>query len=197
MDWWDWWDNLQPGQGALLGGLAVLVAGILAFTTGWFERRATQRRFHYEEVRRVYSDALKLASEVSNLHLILATDEQREDRLTANSAKFAAMMGDLDLIGDYETAQLLARYLFQELMHGLTSRNSEAVAPREPGYITNTQVMQQVRKALARYVPYSSHHARTLRKPITSKGEDVQRILEERATTPAPEDNSGPGASNG
>jgi len=48
-------------------------------------------------VRRVYSDALKLASEVGNLHIILAKDEQRQARLTTNSAKFAALMGDLDL----------------------------------------------------------------------------------------------------
>ena len=52
-------ENLTPGQGTLLGGLAVLVAGIAAFSTGWFDRRAEQRRFHYEEMKQVYIDAIK------------------------------------------------------------------------------------------------------------------------------------------
>lgn len=48
-----WWDNLQPGQGALLASLIVFAAGVVAFGTGALNRRAEQRRFHYEEMKRV------------------------------------------------------------------------------------------------------------------------------------------------
>jgi len=43
--WFDVWHNLSPGQGTLLGGAFVLLAGIIAFGTGALERRSNRSAF--------------------------------------------------------------------------------------------------------------------------------------------------------
>lgn len=72
----DWWHNLQPGQGALLGGVFVLTAGILAFGTGFLERWRAQRIYHYEEVKRTYVDALAAANEFRALATLPANERK-------------------------------------------------------------------------------------------------------------------------
>ena len=44
-----WWETLTAGQGTLLGAMFVVLAAVIAFSTGWLDRRIEQRRFHYNE----------------------------------------------------------------------------------------------------------------------------------------------------
>jgi hypothetical protein len=169
----EWWQHLTPGQGTLLGGLAVLAAGILAFSTGWFERRSQQRRFHYEEVKERYSAALRLANEVSIL-LVLgarATGDEVKQRLERNIGQLAVVTGDIDLIGDYEIAQLLSKFLFQECIYGMESLRQGEPTKRDESRITSEEVLSRLRLALSRYVPYNSHHARALRRQLPLKSD--------------------------
>ena len=45
--WIDFWHGLTPGQGTLLGGAFVVLAGVIAFSTGAIDRRSQHKRFHY------------------------------------------------------------------------------------------------------------------------------------------------------
>jgi len=164
------------------------LTALIAFSTGWYDRRARQRTYHYEEVKRVYSDALRIAGEVSVIHLLAIRSDQDEllKVVTANTSRIASTLGDIDLVGDYKTGQLLSKYVFQELMAGLT----RTAAVRETGLlanppvdnkIENVVVMQQVRRTLSRYVPFWSHHARLLRKPMPRDLAGALKVFEQQA----------------
>ena len=78
-----WWETLTAGQGTLLGAMFVVLAAVIAFSTGWLDRRIEQRRFHYNEVKAVYAEALELAyffsaadqwSELDDKHVMAAVE---------------------------------------------------------------------------------------------------------------------------
>ncbi len=65
--WFNVWQHLTPGQGTLLGGAFVLFAGIAAFGTGALERRSQHMRFHYEEMKTLYAEALRIGRDLEVL----------------------------------------------------------------------------------------------------------------------------------
>ena len=64
--WIDFWHNLTPGQGTLLGGAFVVLAGIIAFSTGALDRRSQHKRFHYEEMKTLYAEALRIGRDLES-----------------------------------------------------------------------------------------------------------------------------------
>ena len=59
-EWISLWHSVTPGQGTLLGGAFVVLAGVLAFSTGALDRRSEHKRFHYEEMKTLYAEALSI-----------------------------------------------------------------------------------------------------------------------------------------
>ena len=62
--WLDAWHSLTPGQGTILGGAFVLTAGIIAFGTGALDRRSEAKRYHYEEMKTLYAEALRIGRDL-------------------------------------------------------------------------------------------------------------------------------------
>ena len=58
--WIDFWHGLTPGQGTLLGGAFVVFAGVIAFSTGAMDRRSQHKHFHYQEMKTLYAEALRI-----------------------------------------------------------------------------------------------------------------------------------------
>ena len=75
--WIDFWHNLTPGQGTILGGAFVVFAGIIAFSTGALDRRSHHKRFHYEEMKTLYADALRIGRDLEILKALPAGNSQR------------------------------------------------------------------------------------------------------------------------
>ena len=171
----DWWEHLTPGQGTLLGGLAVLSAGILAFSNGWFERRAMQRRFHYDEMKQIYIDAIKYAMQLN------VTGVPRQDVAELRDAMLK-INTELYMIADWRTAAVLNQSS-REASDSARSKAAnpagevEAEAETEAEADAETEsnsekplhfadVLEQVRKDLAQYVPRHSQRARALRESV-------------------------------
>jgi hypothetical protein len=175
-NWIDVWHNLTQGQATLLGGLAVLLAALVAFSTGWFDRRIKMLRYHYEDVKAVYAEALELAYFFSTADHWQELDEERVkvavNRLYGVSARMA-------LTGKARSADMLLKFanqqsdapIFRSALEraGLKAFAQALRSPNvlKPGPITYADVEQQLRRELATYLPFTDwRYRRTLRKRI-------------------------------
>jgi hypothetical protein len=158
-----WWEHLTSGQGTLLGGIFVVIAGVLAFANGWRDRRAAERRFHYTETKRVY---------VKALHYTVAIALQSERM--AGGGKGAAPnidvedmlmnMSEVALTGDYETSELLVRFMMEKVLGQQSASPRDRLPRTEP--IKGGEVIEKIRHNLAQYVPRTTRYGRSLRMPI-------------------------------
>jgi hypothetical protein len=73
----DLWHNVTPAQGTILGGTTVLIAGIIAFGTGSLNRRSEAKRFHYEEMKTLYAQALRIARDLDLLKAVPPEDREK------------------------------------------------------------------------------------------------------------------------
>ena len=99
-----WWETLTAGQGTLLGAMFVVLAAVIAFSTGWLDRRIQQRRFHYNEVKAVYAEALELA------YFFSAADQWSElddKRVMAAVERLFRVSGVLALTGKTDSVEML------------------------------------------------------------------------------------------
>jgi hypothetical protein len=94
--WFDVWHSLTPGQGTLLGGAFVLVAGIISFGTGSLDRRSQQKRFHYEEIKRLYAEALRVGRDLEILKAL--PPEIRREVLTEKADAIDRLGGALPYV---------------------------------------------------------------------------------------------------
>jgi hypothetical protein len=152
-----WWEHLTAGQGTLLGGIFVVIAGMLAFANGWRDRRAKERRFHYTETKRVYAKAL---------HYTVLTRVQRELKgvrpVTIDAEEMLMALTEVTLTGDYETSELLARFVMEQSMGGQTASVRDRLPRTQP--IRGGEVIEAVRHELAQYIPRTTRYGRSLRK---------------------------------
>ena len=81
--WFNIWHNLTPAQGTIIGGAFVLCAGIIAFGTGALERRSRHMRLHYQEMKTLYAEALKIGRDFEVIKALPPDD--RGPILTENS----------------------------------------------------------------------------------------------------------------
>ena len=92
--WFDAWHSLTPAQGTILGGVFVLLAGIVAFGTGALNRRSEAKRFHYEEMKALYSQALRIGRDLGASQGASSTrsqlDTHRKSRCDAASDQRAS-----------------------------------------------------------------------------------------------------------
>ena len=110
--WTEFWHNLTPGQGTLLGGAFVVLAGIIAFSTGGLDRRSQHKRFHYEEMKTLYAQALSVGRDLEVLKAL--PPEIRAEVLTDKADAIDRVISELALTGDYQTADLAIAYAYQQ-----------------------------------------------------------------------------------
>jgi hypothetical protein len=191
MNWLvDLWHNMTPAQGTLLGGTTVLFAGIIAFGTGSLNRRSESKRFHYEEMKTLYAEALRIGRDLELLKAV--PPEDREKVLPAKIDAMQQAISELALTGDYQTAELAIAYMYQQsvqLAHwtrdvesdtglpdqlekwldNLTDEERAALREYRDVNINRRDVVQAVRKELALYVGAWSRHRHALRKTIEAE----------------------------
>ncbi|OBI19008.1 hypothetical protein A5712_20420 [Mycobacterium sp. E2327] len=187
--WTDWWHNITPGQGTLLGGAFVVLAGVLAFGTGSLDRRSQHKRFHYEEMKTLYAEALRIGRDLEILKAL--PPDARREALAEKAEAIDRVISELALTGNYQTADLAIAYAYQQSVQlgewvrqietdeGLTGRldmwldnmpedQREALKAYENIKINRRDVVQAARKELGLYVPVLSRYRRALRETLKS-----------------------------
>jgi hypothetical protein len=188
--WVDVWHNLTPGQGGVLGGAFVLVAGIVAFGTGAFDRRSQHKRFHYEEMKTLYAEALRIGRDLEVLKAL-----PREDRrkiLTEKADAIDRVISELALTGNYQTADLAIAYAYQQSVQlaewvreigsdvdwtdqvqkwldNMPDEQRAALKEYENAKVNRRDVVQAIREELGLYVPAWSRYRRALRGTIQAE----------------------------
>jgi len=186
----NFWHSLSPGQGTLLGGAFVVLAGIIAFSTGALDRRSEHKRFHYEEMKTLYAEALRIGRDLEILKAL--PPEVRREVLTEKAEAIDRVISELALTGNYQTADLAIAYAYQQSVQlgewvrqveadgGLTERievwldnmpddQRAALKSYENASVNRRDVVQAVRKELGLYVPVWSRYRRALRDSIKAQ----------------------------
>ena len=188
--WFDIWHNLTGGQGTVLGGAFVLVAGVISFGTGSLDRRSQQKRYHYQEIKALYAEALRVGRDLEVLKAL--PPEVRREVLTEKADAIDRVISDLALTGNYQTAGLVIAYAYQqsvqlaewvrqtEVDNGFADRidtwldnmpeqQRAALKKYENVEVSRRDVVQAARMELGLYVPVWSRHRRVLREAIKTE----------------------------
>ena len=188
--WFDIWHNLTGGQGTVLGGAFVLVAGVISFGTGSLDRRSQQKRFHYEEMKTLYAEALRVGRDLEVLKAL--PPEVRREVLTEKADAVDRVISELALTGNYQTADLAIAYAYQQSVqlgewvkrveadNGVADRIDKwldnmpeeqraALRKYENAAVDRRDVVQAARRELGLYVPVWSRHRRVLRGAIKTE----------------------------
>lgn len=188
--WFDIWHNLTGGQGTVLGGAFVLVAGVISFGTGSLDRRSQQKRFHYEEMKTLYAEALRVGRDLEVLKAL--PPEVRREVLTEKADAVDRVISELALTGNYQTADLAIAYAYQQSVqlgewvrrveadNGFANRidmwldnmpeeQRTALRKYENAAVDRRDVVQAARRELGLYVPLWSRYRRVLRGAIKTE----------------------------
>ena len=188
--WFDIWHSLTGGQGTVLGGAFVLVAGVISFGTGSLDRRSQQKRFHYEEMKTLYAEALRVGRDLEVLKAL--PPEVRREVLTEKADAIDRVISELALTGNYQTADLAIAYAYQQSVqlgewvkrveadNGVADRIDKwldnmpeeqraALRKYENAAVDRRDVVQAARRELGLYVPVWSRHRRVLRGAIKTE----------------------------
>src|ERR1700758_1280706 len=189
--WINFWHGLTPGQGTLLGGAFVVLAGITAFSTGAMDRRSQHKRFHYQEMKTLYAEALRIGRDLEILKLL--PPDIRRGVLTEKAEAIDRVISELALTGNYQTADLAIAYAYQQSVqlgewvrqveaddNGFANRidrwldnmpehQRAALKKYENVDVNRRDVVQAARTELGQYVPVWSRHRRVLRAAIKAE----------------------------
>ena len=186
-EWISLWHNVTPGQGTLLGGAFVVLAGVIAFSTGALDRRSEHKRFHYEEMKTLYAEALSIGRDLELLKAL--PPDLRKEVMKEKAEAIDRVISQLALTGNYQTANLAIAYAYQqsvqlaewirqiELDAGVTDRirmwldnlpdeHRVALQKYETAKVDRRDVVQGARKELGLYVPVWSRYRRALRETV-------------------------------
>jgi hypothetical protein len=165
----------------------VVLAGILAFSTGALDRRSEHKRFHYEEMKTLYAEASRIGRDLE-LFKALPPDLRREV-MTDKAEAIDRVISQLALTGNYQTADLAIAYAYQQSVQlgewirqvesdvGVTDRiqmwleylpDEQRIALQryETVKVDRRDVVQAARKELGLYVPVWSRCRRALRETV-------------------------------
>src|SRR6201982_2267776 len=150
-EWISLWHNVTPGQGTLLGGAFVVLAGVIAFSTGALDRRSEHKRFHYEEMKTLYAEALRVGRDLEVLKAL--PPEVRREVLTEKADAVDRVISELALTGNYQTADLAIAYTYQQSVQlaewGRQTEVDNGFAARIDKWLDN--MPEQQRAALKKY----------------------------------------------
>src|ERR1700758_1419965 len=186
-EWISLWHNVTPGQGTLLGGAFVVLAGIIAFSTGALDRRSEHKRFHYEEMKTLYAEALSIGRDLELLKAL--PPDLRKEVMKDKAEAIDRVISQLALTGNYQTANLAIAYAYQqsvqlgewirqiELDAGVTDRiqmwldklpdeQRAALQKYERAKVDRRDGVQAARQELGLYVPVWSRYRRALRETV-------------------------------
>jgi tRNA nucleotidyltransferase/poly(A) polymerase len=186
----DLWHNITPGQGTLVGGAFVVLAGIIAFSTGSLDRRSQHKRFHYEEMKTLYADALRVGRDLEVLKAL--PPEIRREVLTEKTDAIDRVISELALTGNHQTADLAIAYAYQQSVQlaewvrqietneaatgriqlwldNLPEGQRAALKNYENVNVDRRDVVQAARKELGLYVPVWSRYRRMLRETLKTQ----------------------------
>ena len=192
MNWLlDLWNGLTAPQATILGGTTVLLAGIIAFGTGSLNRRSEAKRFHYNEMKTLYAEALRIGRDMELLKAV--PPDAREKLLTETIPAMQRVISELALTGNYQTADVAIAYMYQQAVElvgwtrdmegdvgtlpdqlqkwvdSLTDQERAALRKYHDVNINRRDVVQAARKELAFYVAVWSRHRVVLRKEIKAE----------------------------
>ncbi|MEE6136535.1 hypothetical protein SKC41_09330 [Mycobacterium sp. 050128] len=188
--WIDFWHNLTPGQGTLLGGAFVLCAGVTAFSTGALDRRSEHKRFHYEEMKTLYVDALRIGRDLEIVKAL--PPEVRREVLVDKADAIDRVISELAVTGNFQTADIAIAYAYQQSVQlgewvrqvegdggataqiqkwldTLPEQHRAALQIYEEVTVNRRDVVQAVRKELGLYVPVLSRYRRALRETLRAE----------------------------
>ncbi|MEE3065270.1 MAG: hypothetical protein VYA67_15165 [Actinomycetota bacterium] len=188
--WIDFWHNLTPGQGTLLGGAFVLCAGVIAFSTGALDRRSQHQRFHYEEMKTLYVDALRIGRDLEIVKAL--PPETRREVLVDKADAIDRVISELAVTGNFQTADIAIAYAYQQSVQlgewvrqvegdgaataqlqkwldTLPEQHRAALQIYEEVTVNRRDVVQAVRQELALYVPVLSRYRRALRETLRAE----------------------------
>ena len=171
-------------------GAFVLLAGVIAFGTGALERRSKHKRFHYEEMKTLYAQALTIGRDLELLKALPPDD--RRKILTEKADAMDRVISELALTGSYPTADLAIAYTYQQSVQlaqwarqverdvgwpdqfqkwfdNMTEEERTALKKYANAKINRRDVVQAAREELALYVPVWSRHRRVLQQTIKVK----------------------------
>ncbi len=183
----DIWHNLSGGQGTVLGGAFVLLAGLISFGAGSLDRRSQQKRFHYAEMKALYAEALRVGRDLEVLKAL--PPEVRREVLTDKADAIDRVISELALTGNYQTADLAIAYAYQQLvqlgewvrqtesgnafteridkwLNNMPEHQRDSLKKYENVQVNRRDVVQAARTELGLYVPVWSRHRRVLRSAI-------------------------------
>jgi hypothetical protein len=186
-DWLDLWRNLTSGQGTLLGGAFVLCAGFMTFGTGALDRRSRAKRLFYEEMKALYSEALRIGRDLELLKAV--PPEGREKIITEKVDAMQKVISELALTGNYQTAHIAIAYTYQQSVQlatwsrdvdddigwpaqfrkwldNMTDEDLTALKEYRHVRIDRRDVVEALRGELALYVPRGSRYRRVMRRRI-------------------------------
>jgi hypothetical protein len=186
-DWLDLWRNLTSGQGTLLGGAFVLCAGFMTFGTGALDRRSRAKRLFYEEMKALYSEALRIGRDLELLKAV--PPEGREKIITEKVDAMQKVISELALTGNYQTAHIAIAYTYQQSVQlatwsrdvdddigwpaqfrkwldNMTDEDLTALKEYRHVRIDRRDVVEALRSELALYVPRGSRYRRVMRRRI-------------------------------
>lgn len=189
-EWIAFWHNLTPGQGTLMGGAFVVLAGVIAFGTGALDRRSEHKRFHYAEMKALYAEALRIGRDLEILKPL--PPEVRREVLTEKAEAIDRVISELALTGNYRTADLAIAYAYQQSVQlgewvrqveadqsvterlqvwldNMPEEQRAALKSYEDTRVNRRDVVQAVRKELGLYVPVWSRYRRALRDSIKGR----------------------------
>ena len=187
--WTELWHNITPGQGTLLGGAFVVLAGVIAFGTGSLDRRSQHKRFHYEEMKALYAEALRIGRDLEILKAL--PPDMRREVLTEKADAIDRVISELALTGNFKTADLAIGYAYQQSvqlgewirqvegdgateqiqkwLNNMPEEHRVALQTYEDVKVLRRDVVQAVRKELGLYVPLWSRYRRALRDSIKTQ----------------------------
>jgi hypothetical protein len=186
-DWLDLWRNLTSGQGTLLGGAFVLCAGFMTFGTGALDRRSRAKRLFYEEMKALYTEALRIGRDLELLKAV--PPEGREKIITEKVDAMQKVISELALTGNYQTAHIAIAYTYQQSVQlatwsrdvdddigwpaqfrkwldNMTDEDLTALKEYRHVRIDRRDVVEALRGELALYVPRGSRYRRVMRRRI-------------------------------
>jgi hypothetical protein len=189
-DWINFWHGLTPGQGTLLGGAFVVFAGIIAFSTGAMDRRSQHNRFHYQEMKALYAEALRIGRDLEILKAL--PPETRREVLTEKADAVDRVISELALTGNFRTADCAIAYAYQQSVQlaewvrqvegdsgatdqiqkwldNMPEEHRAALQMYEHVQVNRRDVVQAVRKELGLYVPVWSRYRRALRQRLNAE----------------------------
>ena len=167
--------------------MSVLLRGHRCVRHRWARPQIASKRFHYEEMKALYTQALRIGRDLELLKAV--SPEDRDKILPEKVDTMQRVISELALTGNYRTADFAIAYTYQQSVQlaawsrefengadwpdqiqkwldNMTDEERAALKKYQHVNINRRDVVQALREELALYVPRGSRYRRVMRRPI-------------------------------